>query len=413
MTRWLRARGARARRGSRPSTAELVVGLAAVVAMVLALVVTLVPSTLDVLTPSGSPQSAREDDATEQPTFSASPTPTATPSPSETAPVPPGATPSGPAATNPAPTTGAPKITTPGMSFPSIARLDEVMGSRGLTRVPPRAWEGATFTVASYNVLGASHTRGPKRRKGYAAAEQRLPAQLELLGAKGVSVAGLQEFQYPQVHQLRARTGDAWGIYPGVELGNWLADNSIVWRTDQWEALTTRTVEVPYFRGKPTPMPYVLLEHLESGRRVWFANFHNPANVAGDAAHLRAQALQIEAKLAKELSADGTPVVVTGDMNDRKEFACPFATASGMHSPNGVTIRDGSCVLPPKLDVDWIFGTQDLTFSDFQSDSQSQGRKLSDHPLITSTAALPGVEDRTDCEPRISRDGVVWYCPAN
>ncbi|WP_244929502.1 endonuclease/exonuclease/phosphatase family protein [Nocardioides sp. W7] len=409
MTSWLRALGLgarrdpadqadssdgrRARRGSRPSALEYVVGLAAVGAMIAALVVTLVPSALDAITPSDSPQTAPEASP------AGSPSESVPASPTTSAPVPP---------TPPAET---PAITPPATSFPSIARLDEVMGERGLTRVPPKAWQGATFNVASYNVLGASHTRGPKRRKGYAGAEQRLPAQLELLGAKEVSVAGLQEFQYPQVHQLRERTGDTWGIFPGVERGNWLADNSIVWRTDQWQALTTRTVQIPYFRGKPTPMPYVLLQHIASGRRVWFANFHNPANVAGEARHLRAQALEIEARLAKELSADGTPVVVTGDMNDRKEFACPFASASGMHSPNGVTIRDSSCVLPGKLDVDWIFGTQDLTFSAFESDAQSQGRKLSDHPLITATAALPGVEDRPGCEPRISRDGVVWYCP--
>jgi hypothetical protein len=37
----------------------------------------------------------------------------------------------------------------------------------------------------------------------------------------------------------------------------------------------------------------------------------------------------------KRLGADGTPVLFTGDMNDRREFACPLTAQSGMHSADG------------------------------------------------------------------------------
>jgi hypothetical protein len=382
-------RGRRALRRARTRVLRVLATLAAVSAISAALVVMFVPSALDVVT------SAQE---TDPETPSADPSPSATPSPSVTA----------------APTlppVPLPSAAPPIVQYPTVARLDRAMSRRGMTRVPRGSWKGARFSVASFNVLGASHTRGPGRRKGYAGAEARLPAQLDMLAAKNISVAGLQEFQYPQVSQLRNRTGDAWGIWPGTQLGNWLADNSIIWRTDQWTAVETTTVDVPYFGGRMTAMPYVLLEHLESERRVWFANFHNPANVAGDARGHRARAVQIEAALVKELSADGTPVIVTGDMNDRAEFACPFASASGMYSPNGAEARESGCALPAKMDVDWIFGTRDLEFSGYQSDASARDRKLSDHPLITADAFAPGVEDRRDCRAKISRRGVAWYCP--
>ncbi|WP_134739264.1 endonuclease/exonuclease/phosphatase family protein [Nocardioides sp. 503] len=295
--------------------------------------------------------------------------------------------------------------------LPTVARLDRVMSTQGLERVPTRLGKGPSITVASFNVLGATHTRGPGRRKGYAVAEKRLPAQLDLLADKGVGVVGLQELQYPQVAQLHELTGGEWGIYPGTELGDWLSDNSIIWRTAQWRLVRTGTVKVPYFGRRMTPMPHVLLEHVASGRQVWFANFHNAADVAGDARRLRARATKIEIALVARLGADGTPVVVTGDMNDREEFACPFAGGTGMHSADGA-VNDGSgCVLPHDMEIDWIFGTRDLTFSGHAADDSTQDRRLSDHPLVTATATLPGVRDRPGCRGRQSRDGVAWYCP--
>ncbi|WP_193606884.1 endonuclease/exonuclease/phosphatase family protein [Nocardioides lijunqiniae] len=305
-----------------------------------------------------------------------------------------------------------PSTLSPGTKAPSVEQLDTVMGSRGFERVAAGRGKGPSFIVASFNVLGATHTRGPDRRKGYATAERRLPAQLDLLAAKDVSVAGLQEFQYPQVAQLRSRAGDTWSIYPGTQLGDWLSDNSIIWRTAQWTAVQTRTVEVPYFGNRMTPMPYVLLEHVASGRRVWFANFHNPADVAGDVRRLRARATRIESRLAARLGADGTPVIVTGDMNDREEFACPFARATGMRSSDGVVNDASGCVLPRRMEIDWIFGTRNLTFSHHVADRSTQDRKLSDHPLVSAKAVLPSGEDRPGCRSRMSRGGVVRYCPA-
>lgn len=292
---------------------------------------------------------------------------------------------------------------------PTLAQLDKRMGRQGLTRV--ESLSAFSFKVASFNVLGASHTRGPKARKGFARAEDRLPHQVALLENYGITVAGLQEFQYPQVHQLRGLRGSRYDIFPGTTMGNHLADNSIIWNTGVWEALDRRTTGIPYFHGRLTPMPHVLLRHRESGRQVWFGNYHNPANVAGNAAGWRNQATRLEAELAVSLGADGTPVIMTGDMNDRAEFICPFSAISGMRSADGGYSTGDSCHTPGNMSVDWIVGSSQVSFSGYAQDWSTKGRKLSDHPLIAATASVPGTTERAGCVRKKARKAVGHYCP--
>ena len=201
----------------------------------------------------------------------------------------------------PSPTTSAPSETpVPSAStYPSVETLDRRMARRGLHRVPPSAWNAAAFGVASFNVLGASHTRGPARRQGYAGARARLPRAIRTLERSGATVAGLQEFQTSQVRQFRGLVGDRYGVYPGVALGARPAENSIVWRTDTWTVVREQTTPVPYFEGGRYLMPQVLLRHQASGRLVWFGNFHNPANTFGDASRWRDEATALEADLAR------------------------------------------------------------------------------------------------------------------
>ncbi len=100
---------------------------------------------------------------------------------------------------------------------PTAQQLQRRLKRRGLVLVdgPPPAMD-LFFKVASFNILGASHTRGPNRRKRFAGAEARMPGQIQMLESKGVTVAGLQEFQAPQVNSFLARVGSRLGrILPG------------------------------------------------------------------------------------------------------------------------------------------------------------------------------------------------------
>lgn len=296
---------------------------------------------------------------------------------------------------------------------PAPARLRKAMARKGMVQVagpPPQS--DLTVSVASFNLLGASHTTGPQRRRNFAVGTARVPGQVAMLDARQVTIAGFQEFQWSQVHRFLSVTRGQWGVYPGLSRGPLLSENSIGWRKDTWSAVEQHTIDIPYFGGHPRGMAYVLLQHRQTGHRVWVANFHNPANIGGDFARFRAQAIAIEVRLARRLAADGTPVLFTGDMNDKRAFACPFTAGSGMHSADGTRSGPaGRCVAPRQLNIDWILGSSQVRFSGFVTDFAAEHRRLTDHPLVTANATLPARSDASRCTVRASRKGYLWFCP--
>jgi hypothetical protein len=122
---------------------------------------------------------------------------------------------------------------------------------------------------------------------------------------------------------------------------------------------------------------------------VWFFNTHNPASTRGHGnnAHWRGVAVGIQIRLANELAADGTPVVFTGDYNDRAEVFCPVVGGTAMEAANGGS-NDGGCDTPSRMDVDWIFGSG-MEWSGFVSASQGIIGRVSDHPFIYAEAYIP------------------------
>ena len=133
-------------------------------------------------------------------------------------------------------------------------------------------------------------------------------------------------------------------------------------------------------------MPYILLEDIASGQRIWFANFHNPADVHGPAQRWRDSATAKEADLVERLGADGTPVIMTGDFNDRERFFCGLTShAPSLKSASGATAGP-PCVVPRGASVDWIIGSASVTFDDYQALDGGQINQITDHPVIVSSA---------------------------
>jgi hypothetical protein len=286
---------------------------------------------------------------------------------------------------------------------PAFYALSLKMAKRGyVLRKSPKG-ERTHFTVSSFNVLGAGHTAG---RGGLAPGPSRMHGAVGLLTGNDVSVAGLQEFQEPQYHTFMALVGGTYDAYPGLSLGSQPVQNSIIWRQADWSLVEAHTLSVPYFHGHHVPMPYVLLRNRHTGTEMWFYNSHNPADAHGPAGHWRAVATSMEAALARNLTADGTPMIVTGDMNDRAPFACPFAQGTGMHSADGA-YYSGGCHLPRHTNVDWIFGSSSLDFSSFVTDRSSQSRRISDHPMVRADVTVPAVAD-PKCRKAF---GFGWFCP--
>ena len=248
----------------------------------------------------------------------------------------------------------------------------------------------AEFTISSFNVLGSSHTSGGGKNARMASGATRIRNAATLLNVHGVDVVGFQELQADQYRSFLGAAGGAFAVYPGLAAGSLGVDNSIAWRTSEWTLKQAATVQIPYFDGRPRPMPYVLLEHVGTGRLAWFANFHNPASNSkrGNNDGHRAAATAREIALVNQLHTDtGYPVFVTGDMNDRAIYFCRMTAGAPMVAANGGS-NSGSCIPPSRMPVDWIFGHEMATFSNYIRDEGPLVRRTTDHPMIVATVTL-------------------------
>ena len=317
-----------------------------------------------VVTPSGDQQRAAD-------TPTQSPTAVVTPSPSVTS----------------APATPKPKPQ-------GKARRDQLTGPRVTLELKPKpqfeVQDAYSFTIVSLNVLGHSHTVKGGNRKGYASSGVRMGYAVAALQSHGADIVGFQEFQQPQFNNFNGRTGAAWDVWPGMAAGSLGVENSIAWRTDMFSAVQKETVQIPYFGGKARLMPYVLLQHNATGQKLWVANFHNPASTQdqGNNTRWRRAATSREISLANQLSTTGYPVFFTGDFNERAEYFCPLTANTALKAANGGS-TGGGCAPPRSMQVDWIFGSDQVSFSGYRVDDSSRVDRATDHPLVASEVLVP------------------------
>jgi endonuclease/exonuclease/phosphatase family metal-dependent hydrolase len=255
-------------------------------------------------------------------------------------------------------------------------------------KAPPiRTLFGTTgFNVASFNLLGASHT---VRSSRFATYKPRLDRAVSLMNSYKLDVVGTQEFQETTQFDYFVARGYAktWGAHywnpPGKKRDT---ENAILWRKSKMEFVEGSTFDIPYFNGNIRHVPIALLREKSTGRTAYFLNVHNPANVRGNAAGWRAKAIKIERAKIIELRKTGRPVFITGDFNDRQEAFCPLTGKKLTISPN--SIPSMTCAYPKQQSIDWIFGAGQVRFSFFSRDKYSQTANISDHPVVRARAHL-------------------------
>ena len=295
---------------------------------------------------------------------------------------------------------------------PTAAELDAKFAKRGLERVGKGATRETSFTVSSFNVLGAIYTGSKKSaHPRWPSGTSRIARAVGVLRANDVSVVGLQELETAQLGAFN-RAAPEYAVYPGTSVGGVPSDNSIAWRTADWTLVEADLTPIPYY-GAPVRMPHVLLRNKHTGREVWFANYHNAADVHGNAQAKRDAAIRTEAALVKELSADGTPVIETGDYNDRQRAACPMMSLADMHASDGAEISGGSCSVPmkPYPTVDWVFGTQNVSFTGHIADWSTHDRQISDHEMIRTHATVAARIEDESCLSRTVGTKTLHWCP--
>ncbi len=241
------------------------------------------------------------------------------------------------------------------------------------------------INVASFNVLGASHTVNNKK---FATYPGRMIRTVSLLNARGLDVVGTQEFQETQYDYFVNKGYSAqWGAHYWDPAGNKRdTENAIIWRKSTMEYVSGSTFDIPYFNGNIRHVPVVLLRQKSSGRTAYFLNVHNPANTRGNASGWRAKAVQIEKNKIIELRRTGRPVFLTGDFNDRQLAFCPLTANKLTISPN--SIPSVTCKYPRESSIDWIFAAGQTRFSYYLRDKYPQSSRISDHPLVITRAHL-------------------------
>jgi murein DD-endopeptidase MepM/ murein hydrolase activator NlpD len=248
------------------------------------------------------------------------------------------------------------------------------------------ATQPAGFTLASFNVLGHSHTAPGGERPRWADSRTRTRLAVQAIDHYGVEVVGLQEFQRPQHEEFSRVAGNRYAFwFPRGDL-----DNAIAWRRDRWAFVSSATIEVPYFEGHMTDMPVVRLRRLETGQDAIFVNIHNPADTQRHPGQkrFRDEALRREMVAAWGLNAHyQVPVFLTGDFNSRALAFCTLTSNAVLTASAGGSNAD-RCIVPKRARIDWIFGSAEISWAGHWEVHKGVRGRISDHPLILAQALI-------------------------
>jgi endonuclease/exonuclease/phosphatase family metal-dependent hydrolase len=238
------------------------------------------------------------------------------------------------------------------------------------------------FTVATVNARGHSHTAPGGNKPRFADSLARTRWAARLFDKHALDVVALQEFEPEQQRAFLARAGQTYGFH-GPRA------NGVAWRLSKFELVSTTALTVPYFYGKPVPMPVVRLRSTTTGQEMVFISVHNPADARGPAQRWRNIAVQRELAYVTALraEADPVPVFLLGDMNDQRRFFCPITATGVIRAAAGGSNRNGRCVTPTGFrGIDWITATRGVAFSSHEVVRSRLVEKSTDHPLVVARA---------------------------
>lgn len=243
---------------------------------------------------------------------------------------------------------------------------------------------GEAFTIGTMNWRGASHYES-NPRPGERPYHERVPNMVDKIRGSGASIVGFQEFEPVQAEAFRKATAGGWGLARGKAWGGRPdTSNAIAYRTSAWHLDQLRSVKIKYGTRR-IRIPLARFTSLEGSGAVWVLNTHNPANVVGGTARLRAESVKRQAGALKRLqdAEPNTPLLFTGDMNDRGAFKRMFLRHAG---------AGWKAANPDVKQIDWIMAGPGANFAGTTIDASTNdgGAKYSDHPYIHATVELSG-----------------------
>jgi hypothetical protein len=265
-----------------------------------------------------------------------------------------------------------------------IVHMSKAQIDAALRRAAEReaARQTMTFQIGSFNVLGSQHSAPGGDHARYPAARSRNVGAVARIRSFGVDILGTQELQPDQLNGITAMTGYA--AYPGYAFGSRETDNSILYDDSKFEFVSGSYFTI-HFMHANRPQTILRLRDRDTGREFYVLNMHASAGEGGYAVTRRA-GHYIAANTINRLKAEGIPIFLTGDMNDRAEFFCRVAPMTGMVAAIGGSIS-GGCHPAGALAVDWVLGWGNVSFSGYIED-RSTMRVVSDHYFVSATATV-------------------------
>ena len=239
-----------------------------------------------------------------------------------------------------------------------------------------------TFQIGSFNVLGSQHSTPSGDHRRYPPASVRSPRAVERIRSFGVDILGTQELQPDQLNAIQAMTGYA--AYPGYAFGPMETDNTIFYDDSRFEFVSGSSFTI-HFMHANRPQTILRLRDKVTGREFYVLNMHASAGF-GPYAVTRRAGHYTAAATVNRLKADGIPIFLTGDMNDRAEFFCRVAPLTGMVAAIGGSTA-GGCHPAGALAVDWVLGWGNVSFSNYIED-RSTMQTVSDHYFVSATATV-------------------------
>jgi endonuclease/exonuclease/phosphatase family metal-dependent hydrolase len=259
-------------------------------------------------------------------------------------------------------------------------------GATGST--PASAGTPMTFRIATYNVLGDIHTAPYTHDDRFAPSRIRaewMGDAFRLLSDP--DIVGMQEVDKGQFESIMRATSGHYAAWPGTQLSDaGSVQQSLIWRSSVWEATAKQTISIPFVKGSQRKQPVVRLKHRATGREIWVINVHNaPRDLQAE----RDEDVKIEIAKIKELRATGLPVFLVGDMNEKKTVFCKVVGQTDLVSPIGGSATTTTCNPPTGMRVDWIFGSNDVTFDTFAMVRGPLVARSTDHHVPISKVTIP------------------------
>ena len=289
------------------------------------------------------------------------------------------------APTVPTPTHDGPKNTGPNNAGPNNAGPNNAgpnnAGSNNARPNNDRPRNVDPVIVGSFNAMVYGRTiPGGAYYGKMPGSDERTRLLVEILRENKSSLVGLQEFMPPQAAEFRRVAGDEYGLaHPTGD-----TKNAIAYKRSQFELIRNESIRIHSYANERRAQPYALFRNKQTGEFIWFADFHNPANTATypHQEQYRAMSKQVEIDLAHRLRETGRPVIVVGDMNEGSSYYCSMTRSGQMHAAQiGGDHRNGNCHPPASSHIDWIFGSNEVTFKHFSRQHGPKVQRSTDHAV--------------------------------